>query len=192
MVLLPMITSRAQARFRGLPRSRRADAVQEAVVAALTNYQLLASRGQLHVAYPGTLADFALRHVNEGRHVGGRQDTAKDVLSPTAQDRHSLIVRRYDEQEPEPGADWQDLAIAERRRDSVAAIACFRIDFARWLKALSHRDRKIIRRLIQGDRAAEVAGRFGVSPARISQMRRRFQKHWARFQGEEEEPALAA
>ena len=94
MTILPAITNHARIRFRHLPRERREDAIQEAIAAACDGYQKLAVNGQLHVAYPSTLADFAVRHVRQGRHVGGHQDTPKDVLSPKAQRRQPPHCRR--------------------------------------------------------------------------------------------------
>ena len=70
--VLPTIETHAKIKFRKLPAERRQDAIQEAIATACVNYQLLAARGQLDVAHASTLADFAVRHVRGGRHVGGR------------------------------------------------------------------------------------------------------------------------
>src|SRR5665213_3453085 len=90
--ILPAVRTHAKIQFRKLPAERREDAVQEAVAAACVSYQELAARGQLDVAHPGTVADFAVRRVKSGRHVGGNQDAAKDVMSPICQERHGVIV----------------------------------------------------------------------------------------------------
>ena len=182
--VLPAIEIHAKIRFRKLPAERRQDAIQEAIAAACVNYQLLAARGQLDVAHPGTLADFAVRHVRIGRHVGGKQDAAKDVLSPVAHDRHRVQVRSYHCNHSGDGTDgWRQVAIAERRA-SIPDTAAFRIDFPNWLKTLTHRDRKIIAAFIAGDSTSTVADRFSVSPGRVSQLRRRFQHLWRTFHGE--------
>ncbi|MCE9552488.1 MAG: hypothetical protein K8T91_03800 [Planctomycetes bacterium] len=184
MTILPAITNHAKIRFRGLPADQREEAIQEAVAAACAGYQKRAASGRLHVAYLSTLADHAARHVNQGRHVGGRQDTSKDVLSPTAQRRHGVHVASYHDQHPAGrGVSWRDTLIA-KRRDSIPDAAAMRVDFAVWLKTLCHRDRRIIFALIAGERPSTLADRFGVSNARISQLRRRYEREWHVFQGE--------
>jgi hypothetical protein len=184
MHLLPAIEAHAQIRFRKLPAERRDDAIQEAVASACVSYQSLAARGQLEIAHPSTLADFAVRHVNTGRHVGGKQDAAKDVLSPVAHDRHGVRVRSYHDNRCGDGNDgWRQVAIADRKT-SIPNTAAFRIDFPNWLKTLTRRDRKIIAAFIAGDSTSTVADRFSVSPGRVSQLRRRFQHLWRTFHGE--------
>jgi len=68
--------------FRHLPAEARAEATQEAIASACVAFHRLAACGKLRSATPGTLADFAVRHVHSGRHVGGSQIGARDVLSP--------------------------------------------------------------------------------------------------------------
>jgi DNA-binding CsgD family transcriptional regulator len=180
--ILPAIQTHAKIRFRKLPAERRDDAIQEAIAAACVNYQLLAARGQLDVAHPSTLADFAVRHVRIGRHVGGRQDPAKDVLSPVARDRHGVRVHSYHCHCSGDGTDgWRQVAIAERKA-SIPDTAAFRIDFGEWLRTLTRRDRKIIFAFVRGERTSAVAERFGISEGRVSQLRRKYEHLWQAFQ----------
>jgi hypothetical protein len=180
--VLPAIETHAQIKFRKLPAERRDDAIQEAIAAACVNYQLLAARGQLDVAHPSTLADFAVRHVRIGRHVGGKQDAAKDPMSPICQDRHGVQVRSY--HRSADGTDgWRQVAIAERKA-SIPDTAAFRIDFAEWLQTLTRRDRRIIVAFVRGESTSSVAERFGITPGRVSQLRRTYEHRWQCFQGE--------
>ena len=96
LAVLPAVQTHAQIQFRRLPAARREEAVQEAVAAACLNYQLAAARGKLAVVRPATLADFAVRHVRTGRHVGGRQDAAKGPVArvPAAAGRAGRQLRR--------------------------------------------------------------------------------------------------
>jgi hypothetical protein len=182
--VLPAVQTQAQFRFRKLPADRREDAIQEAIAAACVNYQLLAARGQLDVAHPSTLADFAVRHVNIGRHVGGKQDAAKDVLSPVCHKRHGVSVVSCHFHKSGDGADgWRQVVIAERKT-SIPDTAAFRIDFPVWLKTLTRRDRKIIRSFLAGDSTSTVADRLAISPGRLSQLRRQFEHLWRTFHGE--------
>ena len=57
----------------------------------------------------------------------------------------------------------------------------FRVDFPNWLASLSERDRRVVEQLILGERTRDVARRFGISPGRVSQLRREFHLAWLAF-----------
>ena len=57
----------------------------------------------------------------------------------------------------------------------------FRLDFASWLADLKRRDRKLVRFLAVGNTPSEAAGRFGVSRARMSQLRAELRTSWEAF-----------
>ena len=59
--------------------------------------------------------------------------------------------------------------------------AAFRIDFPAWIKTHSDRNRRLIEDLMLGERTFIVAAKYGLSAARISQLRREFQVDWLRF-----------
>jgi hypothetical protein len=182
--ILPAIETHAAIRFRRLPVNRREDAVQETIATACLNYKLLIARGQLDIAHAGTLADFAVRHVRAGRHIGGKQDGAKDVMSPVCQRRHG--VRIVDCHGKPPGAGiggWLQIAVEDRKMP-IPDLAAFRIDFDAWLRTLGRRDRKIIGAMVRGERTFAVAERFGVTAGRVSQLRRRYEREWHVFQGD--------
>jgi hypothetical protein len=182
--VLPAVQTHAKIRFRKLPADQREEAIQETLAAACMHYQLAAAQGKLHAVRPGPLADFAVRHVRTGRHVGGHQDAAKDVMSPVCHQRHGVHVRSYFVDRSGDGTDgWRQVAISDRKVP-VPDLAAFRIDFARWLKTLSRRDRRIIAAFVEGQSTSSVADRFGVTAGRISQLRRRYEQMWQSFQGE--------
>jgi hypothetical protein len=187
--VLPAVQTHARIQFRHLPAVHREEAIQEAIASACVSYQLLAAKGRLHDAHHSTLADFAVRHVRAGRHVGGSQDATKDVLSPAAAKCHGVRVVSYDKRGWGGSDGWKQLAIEGRRRVSIPDLAAFRIDFARWLRTLSHRDRKIISAMVTGEGTNGVAGRFGMSRGRVSQLRRRYENLWQAFQGQGNEAA---
>ena len=62
--------------------------------------------------------------------------------------------------------------------------AAFRVDFPRWLGLLGDRDRRLASELMIGERTGEAAERFGMSRARVSQVRRELCDDWWRFHGE--------
>jgi hypothetical protein len=178
MSVLPAIETHAKIQFRRLPAERREDAVQEAVASACASYQLLAAKSKLDLAHPSTLASFAVMAVRGGRRVGGRQDAAQDVLSPVARRRHGVRTISFDND------GWRELLLADRR-SNVPNLAAFRLDFDSWFSSFNRRDRQIISALAAGERTSAVAERFGISDGRISQLRRRYERDWRSFQGEE-------
>jgi hypothetical protein len=184
MSILPTVQTTAKIRFRRLPAAQREEAIQETIAAACMHYQLAAAQGKLHAVRPGPLADFAVRHVRTGRHVGGSQDAAKDVMSPVCHQRHGVRMHSYHADRSACGTDgWRQVAIADRK-DPIPETAAFRIDFARWLRTLARRDRRIIAAFTSGEGTAAVAGRFGISPGRVSQLRRLYEQRWHCFHGE--------
>jgi hypothetical protein len=184
LTLLPTVQSQANLHFRGLPAERRADAVQEAIACACVSYQQLVVQGRLHVAHPSTLAKFAIRFARAGRHVGGHQDKAKDVLSPACQRQGRVrVVSTHVPQVDGDSSDWKPLAVADRKA-SIPDTAAFRIDFEQWLSTLPRRDRRIIAMLITGEQSRVVAKRCAMSAGRISQLRKRYERQWQAFHGE--------
>jgi transposase-like protein len=82
----------------------------------------------------------------------------------------------------------------EDKRATPADVAACRIDFAEWLRRLTARLRKIALALAAGETTSAAARMFGVTPARISQIRQWLKESWEAFQGEarvEAEPRLA-
>ena len=66
----------------------------EAVAAAFVSYQRLRARGKDPARkFPAMMAACAVRHVRDGRCVGGRR-SSKDVLSWRTQVRHGFRVER--------------------------------------------------------------------------------------------------
>jgi hypothetical protein len=187
--VLPAIQTHAKIQFRRLSAQRREEAIQETIATACVNYQLAAAHGKLNVVRPGPLADFAVKHVRAGRHVGGHQDGSRDAMSPVCQRRHNVRVARFCDHLSTVRADgWRQLVIADRNVP-VPELAAFRLDFGQWFQTRSRRDRSIISSLIAGDHPSAVADRFGITRGRVSQLRRRYEQEWRVFQGEAEEAA---
>ena len=76
---------------------------------------------------------------------------------------------------------WLDLAV-EDRKTSPADIAAFRLDFKAWRSKQNKRDRKAMDWLVAGERPLDVADRLGISPARVTQLRHKWEASWAKFQ----------
>ena len=187
--VLPAVQTHAQIQFRRLTADRREEAIQETIAAACAIYQLAAVQGKLNVVCPSSLANFAVRHVRTGRHVGGNQDGAKDVLSPLCRRRHGVQVVSHDRHHAYASVcdgttdGWRRIAV-EDRKTNIPDLAAFRVDFGEWLRTLTRRDRRILSALSSGDTTGVVAERFGLTAGRVSQLRRKFEQLWRRFQGE--------
>ena len=177
--ILPVIQNNAQIQFRRLPADQRQEAIQEAIAAAAVNYQVLATKGRLHDAHPSTITTHAVQHVRGHRHVGGSQEAARDVMSSVARRRHGfkLDLGNCDR--------LQNMLTASGRVD-VSELVAFKVDFDFWFSMFTRRDQRIITALGSGDCTKAVAERFGISPARVSQLRRRYERQWLVFQGEEQ------
>src|SRR5262249_60029868 len=63
-------------------------------------------------------------------------------------------------------------------RTPVPAQVAFRLDFPRWRSGFGPRARAVLDALAAGGRTNEVARELGLSPARVSQMRREFEQGW--------------
>jgi DNA-binding NarL/FixJ family response regulator len=85
------------------------------------------------------------------------------------------------------GQKLQD-TFEERLRDNtqtpVPDQAAFRIDWPAWLNSRTDRDRRILNAMATGERTQNLARKFKISPARISQLRRECHADWLRFCGE--------
>jgi len=64
------------------------------------------------------------------------------------------------------------------RQTPVPDQVAIRVDGGRWLASLQSRDKKMIEVLAAGERAVKVARRFGISPARLSQLRKQWADSW--------------
>ena len=183
--ILPRVEVHARVCFRHVRcADRRADAVAEAVAIAWAWYRRLAHRGKDARQFPSALASLAARHVRSGRRLCG-QERAQDVLSPLAQARRSFGVRPLPDFSTLNGNPL-DEALHENTRSPVPEQVCFRIDFPCWLTSLSDRDQRVVEDLMLGERTLDVARKHGLSPGRVSQLRREFMLAWLAFCGEGE------
>jgi hypothetical protein len=184
--LLPVILGYVTPAFRHLGPEAKAEAVQEALANCCVAYWRLVQQGREGLAFATVLARYAVAQVRSGRQVGGRLNI-QDVSSGYAQGWKQFRLARLDRFDSAQRC-WRE-ALVEDYRTPVADQAAFRCDFPAWLKTLLPRDRKIARALAGGERTTDVARRFHVSLARVSQLRRKFERSWLAFHGEEAENA---
>jgi hypothetical protein len=139
----------------------------------------LAERGKDATQFPSAIATFAARAVRCGRRLAG-MDRAKDVLSPVAQRRKGFAVGKLPDCSSLNGSAL-DEALHDNTRTPPDEQCAFRIDFPAWRATHTKRDRRIIDALLVGGRTLEVAGMYGLSPGRVSQLRRQFLLDWRRY-----------
>jgi RNA polymerase sigma factor (sigma-70 family) len=179
--MFPQITRQLRIAFRHWNRDARDEAVQEGVASAAAAFRQLWLRGKVELAYATVLARYAARQMRAGRQMAGRLNI-KDVTARHCQHRKGVVVERLDRFDPKEGC-WREILV-EDRNASPAEIAAIRIDFAEFLRTLTKRERRIALKLVKGESTGAVAGWLGVSPSRISQIRRELLEKWQAFQGE--------
>ena len=181
MAMLPAFRRRARSAFCHLDEEAKEEAVTETVANALVAYVRMFEQGKLDTTHPGALARFAVAQVCDGRKVGNRLN-GKDVLSRPAQKQHGFTVvplQRFHER----CGTWVEATI-EDHNTPVPDQAAFRCDFPAWLATHSRRNRRIAQALALGHTTLEVARRFKLTAARVSQLRREFHDSWLNFHNE--------
>jgi hypothetical protein len=180
LTIMPRIEMHARFAFRLLRCTHdRSDAVAEVVALCWMWFRRLANRGKDATTFSTTLASFASRQVKCGRLLNG-QENSKDVLSATARQRHGFDVSRLPDSIGKHEAFWCE-ALTDNTRSPIPEQVAFRHDFPSWLTTLSQRERSIIEDLTLGHRTLDLANKYGISPGRISQLRRVFERGWALF-----------
>lgn len=176
--MLPSIRRQAHLAFRGCNPELREELVSEVVANAYVAFARLVELDKQDLAYATPLAQYAIRQVRVGRRVGSRLNV-RDATSLYAQQRQGFGVERLDRYDREEG-QWIEIVVEDRHcgPDHVAMV---RLDFAAWLRTLSHRRRKIAAILATGESTTDVARKFQVSPGRVSQLRRELQQAWEAF-----------
>ena len=185
LALLPTILNYVRPAFRHLRPADRAEAVQEAVAnTCVAYYARLVEQGRQERAFATVLARFAVAQVRAGRKVGTSANS-RDVMSWQAQQRHKFAVHPFHHFDRGHGG-WRE-AVAGNSRTPVVDQVAFRLDFPAWLGELSRRDRRVAQLLAKGHSTSDVARRFRISAARVSQLRRELHQSWQQFHGELQE-----
>jgi hypothetical protein len=109
-----------------------------------------------------------------------RQASSKDALSPLAQARHQFVAGKLPDYSTPSNNPLND-ALLDNTRSPVPDQVAFRVDFPAWLGLLSERDRQVAEGLMLGGRTCDVADGYGLSPSRVSQLRREFERGWRNF-----------
>lgn len=176
---LPAIKKVVVFAFRRVRHPLHEDLVAEAIGRAYVAFVRLIERGLAAVVYPTALGQFAVRQVCEGRRLGSRR-TSNDLMSEYAQQKRGIVPHPLDAQ---PSQLWTQSFLLDRRA-SPAELVASKLDFAAWLQQLDNMKREAALALAMGDTTGEVAARFCVSFASVSQIRRELQRNWHDFQSD--------
>ena len=190
-LVLPRVLTHGRVYFRHLRSAELKEEYLAEMVALTWKWHCrLAERGKDAARFPTALATFAARAVRGGRRACG-QERGRDALSPSAQRRHGFLVSALPEV-----STLSDNPLAEALHDNTQTPpdeqCAFRIDFPAWRATHAERDRRLLDDLMLGERTLDAAGKHGLSPGRVSQLRREFLLDWRRFCGELPPPGPAA
>jgi len=186
--LLPRIERHARVVFRDVHCVHNKDEwIAETIALAWSWYCQLLRQGKEAVVFPSVLASYAARCVRRGRRLCG-QEKLHEVLSTAAQRHHGYAVERLPDVETLTTSPYQE-ALADNTQSPVPDQAAFRIDFATWLRRLSQRERDLIADMARSERTRDLARRYGLSPGRISQLRRALHADWQHFVGADDDHA---
>lgn len=176
--LLPLIERAAELAFRSHRPAEREELVQEVVANSFVAFRRLAELDKLDLAYATPLAMYAIRQVRAGRRVGTPVNRY-DVLSPANRGVTVEHLERFDYGD----CEWKEVLV-EDRHAGPAETAAARLDVANWFRKLPATKRRVARVLATGETTRATAQQFGVSLARISQLRSELQQSWRALQGE--------
>jgi hypothetical protein len=178
--IMPKVLSHGRVYFRHLKSADRKEECIAEMVALTWRWHLrLAERGKDAARFPTALATFAARAVRSGRRLAG-MDRAKDALSPQARQRHGFAVGTLPDYSTLDGSPLHE-ALHDNTQSPVGEQVCFRIDFPAWRAGRTERDRRVLDDLMLGERTLAVAGKHGLSPGRVSQLRRELHDDWEFF-----------
>ena len=191
--LLPKIQTHAQIAFRHIPcADRRADAIQEVCALGWKWFMRLCERGKDVEEFPMAFAELLARAVKSGRRLVG-MNKAKDVMNHLTQRREGFDVESlpistrtahenlFGEPHGQKKQDTLEEMLQDNTQTPVPEQVQFRCDFPDWLSTRTDRDRRLIEAMAQNERTLHLSRKFGVSPGRVSQLRREYQEDWNRF-----------
>jgi hypothetical protein len=177
---MPKILNVANYRFRHVPcLDTREDRVCETVALCWVWFVRLVQKGRNPDTFMTALANYGATAVDSGRRACG-MEKAKDVLSRRCQRRRGLQVSSL----PEPrraGHIEIEEALHDNAQTPVPDQVQFRIDFPAWTHRLPEVKRALVEMLALGHRTKDLAARFRLSAARVSQLRKEFHSDYTAF-----------
>jgi hypothetical protein len=203
LVLLPKIETHGRIYFRYLRPHRKEEALQEMRSLAWMWFLRLAQRGKDVGEFLSTFNDFLVRAVSTGRRILG-YEKAKDAMCARTQKRRGFKVESlpndfrasyksiYSTVHGQQEHDTFEERLSDNSITPIPDQAAFRIDWPAWMQTQTERNRRIIDDLMAGECTLDVSRKHGLSPGRISQMRRQLHDDWQAFCALPEDEEVAA
>jgi hypothetical protein len=183
LLILPRIRLHGRVAFRGVRCAHaKEEGIAEMVAVCWRWFVRLAGRGKDASDFPSALATYAARAVKSGRRLCGQHKT-RDVFSEQAQQSRGFVVSSLPGRSTLEGNLYDD-ALCDNTQSPVPEQVAFRIDFPAWRRTHAPRNRKMLDDLMRGEPTFAVARKYGVSAARVSQLRSHFHDDWRKFCGE--------
>ena len=155
--------------------------VQDALATAAEMLESIEKSGRKPI--PRSIAYYSIQKTKSGRRSYG--GSRNDVLSPGFRLDNEGAVESLDAPVFEDCDDSPSVGdtIADRREDP-SSIALRRIDWEACLSSLGRRERQVLESVADGQRNMDIAARFKVSPARMTQLKREIGTRIKSFMGE--------
>jgi hypothetical protein len=180
LAIVPRLRRHAQVAFRDLTcAAQKDDGIAETVALCWIWFQPLAEQGKDATEFVSALAGYATRAVRSGRRLCG-PEKARDVLSLRAHQRHQFTICSRPDSSGRNGRALEE-ALQDNSQTPILDQVVFRLDFPRWRRTRTERDRRLLDDLMVGERPWKVSQKLGLSPGRISQLRRELRADWDRF-----------
>jgi hypothetical protein len=151
--------ARRRARLAFAEWPNREELIEDAVSTA---WELL--RTAPAAATPASIACYATRRVKIGRQF---TESQRSITGPNP--------LRLDK------ATRNELADVLTTSNDPALIVQVRLDFADWYQQLSGREQEMLIAFLNGERTKDLAVRYGITKARVSQIRGELIDHWRAF-----------
>lgn len=152
------------------------ECIQDLTCMAYENYTSLVNRGLGNRIFFTPIKQFAIQRFRSGRHYLGMNST--DIFATCTQikgrsELRSIHLMRENDDPKEYLAD---------PKANVSRIVGFKIDFFEtWLVQQTPKDQEIIHDLMMGETTGDTAKKYGLSPASISQYKKRYAESWYSF-----------
>lgn len=168
------ITAHAEIHFRHIhDPGRHDDAIADVIGIGWKHWLSAVKQGKNPNEFVSASADYSVRQVRAGRRLG-RQELAKDVLSPRAQKLKGF--------QTEPIPEDAIEAIRDNTHTPPPEQAAFREQWGMFVDRLG-RKRPIVEEMAAGEDTSSLAAKHMLSQARISQIRREAEREWKDIDG---------
>jgi hypothetical protein len=166
---MPIITATVPRVIRPVGSETFDELVQDVTVTAAKFVESCERRGKTIIA--NSIAYYSIQQAKDGRRSYGA--TRMDVLCPAAQLDETVTIASFDESIVDSGDDETTLHdLLASPEEDPSQTAGRKLDWHELLQSCDERDIAVLQCTVRGDRLDELATQFGVSSARLCQLKR--------------------